>query len=97
MCIYRYPATVCDGVCLDVLSCLLGIIFFFIGMVLLKLKVLLCAGKNPQPLNFSVLLVVCVCGYLLIPLLGSFYEILKMLRGWEGGVPLTLDGESMLL
>lgn len=71
--------------------------FFFIGMVLLKLKVLLCAGKNPQPLNFSVLLVVCVCGYLLIPLLGSFYEILKMLRGWEGGVPLTLDGESMLL
>lgn len=45
-------AIVHDLVCLDVLSCLLGIFFLVIGMVLLKLKVFLCAEKS---LNCSLI------------------------------------------
>lgn len=48
---------------------------------------------NKNPITFQSYL---RCGCLLIPLLGSFYEIFQMLEGWEGGVPLTLDGKSML-
>lgn len=56
MCMQRYMAFVHDLVCLDVLSCLLGIFFLVIGMVLLKLKVLLCAEES---LNFSLTCGVC--------------------------------------
>lgn len=49
MWMHRYLATVYDMLCLDVPSCLLRIYIyiFLIGMVLLKLKVLLFAGKKP--------------------------------------------------
>ena len=70
MCMHRYLATVHDIVCLDVLSCRLVVfVFFLIGMVLLELKVLLCAGmKNPE---LQTYLCVLWCGYLLLPVLGN--------------------------
>lgn len=65
--------------------------------VLLKLKVLLCAGEKKNNLNFSVFSVCCGVAIFMILLLGSFCEVFKTLRSWENSVPLTLDGKSMLL
>lgn len=83
---------------LDVLSCLLGIFFFFNWKGAVEIETAFVCKKKKKPSTFQFYSW-CVLryGYLLIPLLGSFYEIFQMLRGWEGGVPLTLDGKSMLL
>lgn len=60
MCIYRYPATVCDGVCLDVLSCLLGIFFFYWNGAVKIESAFVCRKKPPTFELFSLTCVVCL-------------------------------------
>lgn len=92
---HRYLDTVRDTVCLDVLSCLLGI--YKTCAVEIE-SAFVCRRKEKQLKLFSLTCGVhCGVDIFMIPLLGSFCEVFMMLRGWEGNVPLSLDGKSMLL